>query len=299
MILLIYRALISDKHRVPKEKYDKLKEMDIPSLDIDKYVTNKGALPKVIRRVIIKSPGLKAWSLTDKPNKETLGNLPEWTEIVYDNEKVEHVLKTFGDDHPVTKAYMMINPEAGVVKSDFARLVICYLYGGLYLDNKSYVKNVGLPTLPYDKDIWLSTWPNPHYPEIIDNGGEIINWYIYSRAGSNTLKKAIERVVFNINNVYSDPGAKDSYEIYSRDSVRTSILSITGPIMLTITVECSMDKGALLDMSINKYIEYIHKSCKVTNRNAHHSRFKTIIILSENSDINDPELQESITGSID
>jgi hypothetical protein len=202
---MIYTNHENHVARVSTNMYNHLKDLQAPELVLDLYVSKKGSLPRVIRKIYIDGNGLKAWKLTDDPIKETLNNLPNWGVEIYDDQRVVEVLeKDLGEDHEILKAYRLIHPDSGVVRSDLAKLVIMYLYGGLYLDNKSYIKKAGLPKLAKDKDILLSPWVNGMHTEFIDDGGEVINWYIYARAGSNTLKTAIEKAVFNINRIYND-----------------------------------------------------------------------------------------------
>ena len=164
--------------------------------------TYNNNIPKIIYRtwcsnsVNDKCGGRK---LTGKAIDITNESLRDWRQIIMsDNQIDKFIIDTYGTNHKYTQAYYNINKEYSASRSDLARLLIIYNYGGLYLDMKSCVVNI-IPEMPPDKDMWVSNWSkgSPHsyifYPK-----GEYQNWYIYARKKSPILLDIIEFIVDNI-----------------------------------------------------------------------------------------------------
>ena len=87
------------------------------------------------------------------PSRTTNFAMPDWKEKIFtDDEMEEYVRDRFGEDHIVTKSFLLINPKFAVMKSDFFRYIIIYMEGGIYLDMKSCITHE-LPPLPKDKSL--------------------------------------------------------------------------------------------------------------------------------------------------
>ena len=248
---------------VKKENYINHLHTDIPPIDdLENYVVNQGQTVDVILRVSVNSSQNLARKITDLPSKITLDNMPGWTEELYDDRRIDKFLyNTFGSDHRITKAYYSINKQYGVCKADYIRAILVYIYGYRYLDRKSYIKKLGSPIIPEEKEIWLSHWPsqtNTH----LDDEGEFINWHIYARSGSKILKEYIERITYNIEYIKENPDKYDEFNMAIGWINQIPVLGITGPMALLLTYKASEYKDTvLIDDSINDYIEYTHPSC--------------------------------------
>ena len=188
-------------------------------------------------------------------------NLPDWEHIIYGDKEVDEFLeKEFGKEDIITKAYYLINPKYGAARADLFRYLIIYKYGGLYLDMKSYVKN-SLPQLPDDMDMWVSGWgyENPPHINMFPPTGEYQNWYIYARKGAPVLKNIIEKIVSNIYDLYINPNkiVDISDSLHSKTISKGTVLSVTGPIAMTIAIIISKNnKSVYYNNSINKILSY-------------------------------------------
>ena len=236
---------------------------------------NNDTLPKIIYRtwcsndVSVKCGGR---NLTGKSINITNKVLKDWKQIIMSHDDIEKfIINTYGSKHKYTQAYFIINEEFSVSRSDLARLLIIYNYGGLYLDMKScIVKNI--PDMPPDKDMWVSNWKlmSPHsylfYPR-----GEYQNWYIYARKKSSILFDIIEFIVDNILFYYNSGQYKIPPEfIQSESPSKGKVLLTTGPIALTFAIINSNNKHKLItDDSINDSIQYEceHKSGQYERNN--------------------------------
>ena len=183
-------------------------------------------------------------------------NLPDWEHIIYGDKEVDEFLeKEFGKENIITKAYYLINPKYGAARADLFRYLIIYKYGGLYLDMKSYVKNP-LPQLPDDMDMWVSGWgyENPPHINLFPSTGEYQNWYIYARKGAPVLKNIIEKIVTNIYDLHINPNkiVDISDSLHSKTTSKGTVLSVTGPIAMTIAIiESKNNKSVYYNNSIN------------------------------------------------
>jgi mannosyltransferase OCH1-like enzyme len=261
-----------------------------PKDDLIGYVNNPGEISKVVHRInipAIAGKGDYGRSLSTSPSEITMRNLPGWIERVYREKEILEILnQTFGPNHKITQAYNLISPEYPVIKSDFFRCIITYLYGGLYLDLKGYVDGI-LPDIPEDKDIYLSQWTqlwSPPYHSYLLKGGEIINWYIYARAGTSLLSDTINVIADNIIRISENPGLIHQYTFPKEPSPKNMIISISGPIALTATYLASdnIDR-CLIDPSINDIIQYCHPSCsKINKRHYSCSKGPLITFKSDN-----------------
>ena len=188
-------------------------------------------------------------------------NLPDWEHIIYGDKEVDEFLeKEFGKENIITKAYYLINPKYGAARADLFRYLIIYKYGGLYLDMKSYVKNP-LPQLPDDMDMWVSGWDfeNPPHINLFPSTGEYQNWYIYARKGAPVLKNIIEKIVTNIYDLHINPNkiVDISDSLHSKTISKGTVLSVTGPIAMTIAIiESKNNKSVYYNNIINNSLYY-------------------------------------------
>jgi mannosyltransferase OCH1-like enzyme len=279
---------LDDELKLPLVKYyeERIKESKFKNESLINYVSNPGELPKIVHRVYITPNKDTGRFMSNQPSKITLENLDGWEEIVYSREDIDKILyETFGSEHKITRAYNMINEDYIVMKSDLFRYIICYLKGGLYLDNKSFVKTNLIP-IPEDKEIILSHWdpkldkiPHTH---VMGEKGEYMNWYIYSKSGSKILEETINTVVDNILRIFETPILIKEYDFLYDCPGKRIVLPITGPIALTLTYNVSQYKDTAYIINMFKYLEYCHPSCKFNKTKNHYSNLSTFPLISNN-----------------
>ena len=253
-------------------------------IDIDKnYIYKREPVPKKVYRLwcVSEPEGICGGREAQKyPLYITKKSLADWEEIIYGDDDIDIFLeKEFGVDSMITKAYYLINPDYGAARADLVRHLVIYKYGGLYLDMKSFVKGE-LPELPSDKDMWISTWnrflgKNPQQ-HLFPKTGEYQNWYIYARKGAPILKDIIEKIVNNIYMVYENPNI--NYDISQEKNSKGRVLSITGPIAMTIAINNSEHKDDIhYDNSINKVLNYSNTFIQQIG-DGHYSKLTTPMI---------------------
>ena len=237
---------------------------------------NNNTLPKVIYRtwcsndVSVKCGGR---NLTGESINITNNILKDWKQIIMSDDDIEEfIIDTYGSNHKYTQAYNIINKEYGASRSDLARLLIIYNYGGLYLDMKScVVKNI--PEMPANKDMWVSNWAYgaPH-SYIFHPNGEYQNWYIYGRKKSPILLDIIEFIVNNILFYYNTGQYKTPPELIITQSMsKGKVLLTTGPIALTFAILQSDNKNkVIVDNSINNSVRYECERIYVLNSDKSH-----------------------------
>jgi len=223
---------------------------------------NNNPIPKIIYRTwcsndtSVKCGGR---NLTGRSINITNNTLKDWKQIIMSDDQIDKfIIDTYGPDHKYTQAYYIINKEYSASRSDLARLLIIYNYGGLYLDMKSCVVR-DIPTMPADMDMWVSNWESgaPH-SYIFYPGGEYQNWYIYARKKSPILLDIIEFVVHNILFYYNTGQYKTPPELILAESPsKGKVLLTTGPIALTFAILNSNHKNkVIVDSSINDSVKY-------------------------------------------
>ena len=194
-----------------------------------------------------------------EPIEITQKTMPDWEQIIYGDEESEKFLdEYFGKEHKITKAYYLINPKYGAARADLIRLLLIYIFGGFYIDMKSCVHKP-LPEMPDDKDMIVSHWTNNsiYKPQnhLFENG-EFQNWYIYARKGAPILCDIIERVVSNIYTLYEKPYNYNTIRLtlpILETQSQGTVLVVTGPIALTMTILNSKHKDTvLISSTINK-----------------------------------------------
>jgi len=159
----------------------------------------------------------------------------------------------------------LINPKYAAARADLFRLILVYMFGGLYLDMKSGVV-APLENIPEGKDIVVAWWPDPMRLRLqpqqhLFPGGEFQNWFIYARRGSRILEDVIRFVVRNIFNLHHNPYLVDSvFNIadtrWDSDPKR-HVLAITGPIAFTHVILTSKHKDSVLvHEAMNDQVSY-------------------------------------------
>jgi len=188
------------------------------------YFTISQRIPRIIHQTYSKSkltPDLKrAMKILREDN-------PNYTYKFYDDNDIIQYIQRYFPKH-ILDSYLRINPIYGAARADLFRYLVIYNEGGVYLDIKSG------PTQPLDKIIHpedrliLSHWgyDNPWYDILDIKEGELVNWFIIAEPGHPTILKAIENVLYNI----------DNYDKNAHTDRRIDVLFTTGPIAFTRAV---------------------------------------------------------------
>jgi hypothetical protein len=223
-----------------------------------------GQLPKCVYRVALNRVGNSVGGrvMSSLPNKVTSDSNPDWRIITYDDGAASSFLQsTFGDSHPVTKAYWRLN--LAVARADLLRYLLVYVHGGLYMDLKSCARD-SVPDMPEDVDLMVSTWQNQKHLFLT---GEVQNWYVYGRSGSAVLWSVIETVVHNVNRLHAEPY---HYEIIrgmvgDQPLAAGVVLATTGPIMLTrfLNAHPELLARVRVDPALNESLAYMCQSSTV------------------------------------
>ena len=207
-----------------------------------------------------------------------------WKNVIYDdNDKKNFLYDIFGKDSDITKAYFRLNEVYPAARADLIRLLLLYVYGGVYLDSKSCLIKGPLPDIPDDKQMWVTNWIGSYPQNHLFDSGEYINWFIYSKKGAPILKDIINDIVDNILNF-------NEYDYLSKltlneTKTKSIILSTTGPIAFTTALLKSQHKDAVeINNNIFKYLKY---ECNKTGIiSGHYSTLKEPLIMGINMNFN-------------
>lgn len=260
---------------IPSEKdllYKEYLYRKIPNyLENDKTVHEPYSNPKNLFRIwTCDAHVCGGWNLNQFSDtlELTRKNLPGWKEIIVRDKNVDLFLQNeFGTDHPVTRAFYLLN--YGVMQADFLRILYIYKYGGLYLDMKSYVDGP-LPEIPPGKDLWVGTWSQ--HKNVVGGDGEFQNFFIYGRKGSPILKSVIEKIIHNIFSLYETSSISNF--LYDMETeVKNKILILTGPIAYTVAIKNSQYFSSVHhDNTIHNVVHYRkNNSIKPRQVNKHYS----------------------------
>lgn len=179
---------------------------------------------------------------------------PEFSFHFYNDDEMERVIEdNFGPR--VINAYRRINPKHGACRSDFARYCILYVFGGIYLDIKSEVRQSPLPLLEKVKraPVFLGGhWRHASYhAEALGNPrGEIMNWVMASTPRHPLLQQLIMDITTTIESGKNGTG-------------KQFVLELTGPIALSRVVlhnQVNKETVVLTD-DIHRYFKYNSERC--------------------------------------
>jgi mannosyltransferase OCH1-like enzyme len=91
-------------------------------------------IPKKIYRILPNIDSLKNYMPAYLKTKETN---PDYEQILITDEKADEFMNEYFKDTEIYKAYYLINENYGVVRSDLLRLLLIYVFGGVYMDLKT------------------------------------------------------------------------------------------------------------------------------------------------------------------
>lgn len=160
---------------------------------------------------------------------------PDWTFRLLDGSAVERfVADAYGP--AMLERYLRIRLEYGAARADFARYLLLYRLGGLYLDLKSTVNRPLDEVVRADDHYLLSQWRNRRgeehftwglHPKLDDvPGGALQQWFVAAEPGHPFLGAVIAAVCDRI----------DRYSPW-RDGVgATGVFNLTGPVAYTAAI---------------------------------------------------------------
>jgi hypothetical protein len=187
-----------------------------------------------------------------KTRLKNMNNNKKWDFYLYDHDDMDFIIKSYFDSN-IYQAYTKIEPTNGSILSDFFRICILYLYGGIYMDFKCCIYNLDL-LLSYlqsidNTDVMIvGNWDSPIWTDIFPENGEIRSSLIISTPKHPLLYECIQLMVNNINN-YNDMDYKNN-KIFK-------VLNLCGPHMLTrFVLEKDNDPRIIIN---NDLIQKIYK----------------------------------------
>jgi len=191
---------------------------------------------------------------------------PEFSFHFYDDGEMENVIeKHFGPR--VIQAYRRINPKYGACRSDLARYCILYVFGGIYLDIKSEVRQSPVPlleTVTLVHTLLGGHWKHASYhaDTLGNQRGEIMNWVMASTPRHPLLLQLIMNITSRIES--GDNGVGKPF-----------VLELTGPIALTRVALSYRNKSeVIVTDDIHKYFKYNSERCK--NEDCRSLFYKTV-----------------------
>lgn len=203
-------------------------------------------IPKVIYRTYktrkLSDAHQQAWDFTAKHN-------PTYTQVLLDDDDLDAYMKTAmgGEVYDVFRALV-----PGAAKADFARYVLMYEKGGVYMDIKSGARDLCALIQKHDRFI-LSTWSHRsmpmmalwvlfsttlYQPSPTIDFVEFQQWWLICAPGHPIMRKVIDRICADIRErlakrqlmkkPYVVPNTQISLPIYEVDTIK-----LTGPWVYT------------------------------------------------------------------
>jgi len=229
-------------------------------------------IPKIIHQL---APSKKRLHKTIVKNIDRIKKMnPDWVYVLYDDNDIKKFIK---ENYPpyILRIYNLINQEYGAARADFARYLIMYIKGGVYLDIKSYMTIPLTNIIRYEDEYILSHWGisgDWHQKLLNMKHGEYQQWHIICRPKHPFLFAVINSVIKNILN----------YNIYVDGTGKKGVLKVTGPIVYTQSIYRLLSTNKYRLVHNNKDI-FLHYSCIRDHRRIfhkkHYSELKSPIIM--------------------
>lgn len=251
--------------------YDLNRDIELPNIEMGTKI------PKKIYRCHKDPINIGKYKPVIEKTKEVM---PDYEQIIYDDLKIEKFIKE-NYSKRIYDAYMKINPSYGPAKADLFRMLIIYLYGGIYFDMKS-CPIVHLNDILDQTKLNVSRWSNIpigsvlsyHLSEIVDSKfGEYQNWHICSPKGNPILKKVIQQIVSNI-----EYGNKNN-EYFCKGNL--SVVVFTGPVTYSLVLNQYADEKYIKKhwANLNSSLCYDMLDHTKLEGNAHYTTLKDKKIL--------------------
>jgi hypothetical protein len=156
----------------------------------------------------------------------------------------------------------------GVMRADLWRYLILYWYGGLYVDMKTtIVRKPTFPAIPKRKPrVFTSFWDRSQvdtFHSHLFRVGELQQFWIAAEPGSPVLWRVACQVAANIFALHRAPTdmSLPFISLPKVDSIKSRILSTTGPVVYTYVVaqELALDAASvvILDCNCQQSISYL------------------------------------------
>lgn len=237
------------------------------------------AIPRIIHQIY-----LSGWDALPSESKTSIAKLrllnPDWEYRFYDSRNSEKFIKQyFGDE--MLSTFRKIHPHYYACRADLLRYLICFQFGGVYLDIKSTARTPLSSVIESTDKFLIAQWPvfrdkPPATQKIIElqhiQGGEFINWLLVCEPKHAFLEAVISQVIKNIN----------CYKPIKCGVGKSAVLRLTGPVAYTLAIH------PLLQHFSHRFIEYehlgieysqhgdVHKHKKMYGK--HYSEFVTPVI---------------------
>jgi inositol phosphorylceramide mannosyltransferase catalytic subunit len=230
-------------------------------------------IPRIIHQIWI---GDEMPSNYQKNIKKIRDKNPEYIYKLYDGKAIEeYILQNYGE--PMLKIYNQINSKYGAARADFARYLIIYNEGGVYLDIKSNTRKPLREIIKPDDQFLLSVWETKDWEEEVQTGnGEFQQWHVIARPRHPYLESVITECIKGIEN-FKNLSSENK-------SGRIGVLRLTGPIMYTNAISKVID-NSMHTLKLDNYGgNLIYENVKKNTKN-HYSK--------QTEDICYPEKQEN------
>ena len=245
LFLLLFFSKISQSRNLPVESFYP------PTVPLVQGTSYRGTIPLLFHQTLPRRELHE--TMFQHLLQHNRAKAPEFSFHFYDDDEMERVIEKHFDAR-VVHAYRRINPKYGACRSDLARYCILYVFGGVYLDIKSEVRQSPVPLLETvtRAPVFLGGhWKHASYhaDTLGNTRGEIMNWVMASTPRHPLLLQLIMNITSRIES--GDNGVGKPF-----------VLDLTGPIALTRMALSHRNKSVVLTDDIHKYFKYNSERCQ-------------------------------------
>lgn len=268
---------------LPQNIVSEVKKIELPPVPYQK------SIPKKIYRCYKDKEASEFRSVF----KQTQEIMPDYEQIIYDDEDIEEFIRT-NFSKRIYSAYKHINPIYGAAKADFFRYLVLYYHGGVYFDIKTGPVNDPRKIIDENNGKLITSYgngglPKGYLPNFLINkitGSTDYDWspftktpymeyqqfYIVCPQGHPVMANIIRQVVSNI-----EDGVKDK-TIYA--SGKISVVATTGPISYTLAIKNSpQDNVKIFRFPLGGTVKHHLIDYKKIMKNSHYSKQKDLQVV--------------------
>ncbi len=201
--------------------------ISIPSID-----TNKEYIPRIIHQVF-----LSGWETVPECCKKIISeNIklnPKYQYNFYSDQDIINLIDKFGTPRE-KRSYLKINPLYAASRCDFARYLIVYYLGGVYIDIKAKI-NMSLDPIIQRESLFIiqeNICDSNQFTKYKDNRNCFSNWLIIFPKKHYLLRKVIDHIMDNLENSELINNINNK-EIFDK---RNKIWVLTGPIAYSTAI---------------------------------------------------------------
>ncbi|WP_160171396.1 glycosyltransferase family 32 protein [Kozakia baliensis] len=204
---------------------------------------------------------------------------PDYEVSIISNEEVDVFIKeNYGEI--IYKYYNRINPIYAAAKSDFARYLLIYALGGIYLDNKSSFSVPISKSIKGDEGFVIAQWMNEVGQIHEGTGirpalagipyGEYQQWHIIAAKGHPFLRNAIAAILYEI----------DHYRPWRHLVGRIGVLNVTGPLVFTNSIAPIRHQHKHVYFRYNEDLGLVYNNIAIRSDSAinHYSKYREPIV---------------------